>query len=53
MIKSIQEYRTCLQADYIANGYRGISQHFNVIRKYIRALRLAELAQNTGAVCSI
>ena len=48
MIKSIQEYRACLQADYAANGFRGISQHFNVIRKYICALRLAELAQNAG-----
>lgn len=48
MIKSIREFRMCLKEDYAANGYKGLSQYFNVIRKYIHALRLAELASNVG-----
>ena len=51
MIKSRSDYRSYIRADDEANGYKGISKYFNVIRKYMHALRFAEYAQNTGGYC--
>lgn len=46
MIISRNDYFACNAADDEANGYKGFSKHFNIIRKYLHALRFVEYAQN-------
>lgn len=50
MIKSKSDYYAYIAADDVANGFKGITKHFNIIRKYLRALRRVEYAQNYGGL---